>query len=830
MPIFLFTDIEGSTHLWQKYPGQMNAILARHDNLLCGLVEKHGGRVVKNTGDGLFAVFELGEPLACALEIEKKIACEDWDPLGELRVRVALHIGEAVQRENDYFGLDVNRAFRLLTAGWGGQILLTCELARSILQPPAGASLHDLGIHTLKDLSEPQHIFGLDHPELPIRTFPPLRTLSSHPHNLPPQSTPFVGRASELTGIASRLADPACRLLTLVGPGGIGKTRLALQSAAGQVEAFRHGVYFVPLAPLASADLLIPAIAEALNFTFYQRDNPGKQLLNYLREKNILLVMDNFEHLTASAGWLSEILVASPQTKILTTSRERLNLREEQIFQVDGMYFPSQHQEEEGLEEFSSVKLFLQSARRTLPGFDLAPEELACVARICRLVQGTPLGIEMAAGWLRSLSCQEIANEIEASLDFLETNLRDVPDRHRSLRAVFDYSWDLLTEAERQTLARLSVFQGAFQRETIDAIMDMELGAPKQALLSLLGALVDKSLLRRNTDNTYELHSLMRGYARERLDADPQVAARTRNLHASYFINLLARSEPALHGREQPKAMRQVAACMDDIRAAWLWALSQGQWQKAEAGLDSLYLFFDLRSREEDGMHFFREARTLLTHCPGADSERLSLRMDIRFAAVCVAVSQFEEARPLLETSLAVAHQMGLPIEVALIHTIMGRIAWIEGDYKKSILYERQALDAYRQLQRTVDVALCLDRLGTSAWSMGDYVSAHQFLQESLGLLKPDGAPGYLARILDHLGVVARDNGNQESALTYFQESQEKLDGLDATGQLVFVTNHLAGIMLMTGHAVQAVAQFEYCIALSREIGHRRALAYNLHD
>jgi tetratricopeptide (TPR) repeat protein len=204
--------------------------------------------------------------------------------------------------------------------------------------------------------------------------------------------------------------------------------------------------------------------------------------------------------------------------------------------------------------------------------------------------------------------------------------------------------------------------------------------------------------------------------------------------------------------------------------------------------------------------------------------------MDIRFAAVCVAVNQFDDARPLLETSLAVARQMGLPTEVALIHTIMGRIAWIEGDSRKSVLYDRQALDAYRQLQKTADIALCLDRLGTSAWSIGDYVSARQFLQESLGLLKPDGAPGYLARILDHLGVVARDSGNLESALTYFQESRENLDGLDAPGQLVFVTNHLAGIMLMTGHAVEAAAQFEYCIALSREIGHRRALAYNLHD
>ncbi len=827
MPIFLFTDIESSTSLWQKYPAHMGAVIARHDSLLGGLIEKHGGRLVKNTGDGLFAIFEMGEPLACALEMEKEIAYQDWGPLGELRVRVALHTGDAVRRGDDYFGLDINRTVRLLTAGWGGQVLLTCELARAV-PLPEGAAFLDLGIHTLKDLSEPQHIFALDHPDLPVRTFPPLRTLSAHPHNLPPQPTPFVGRADDLAAISSRLMEPTCRLLTLVGPGGIGKTRLALQSAAGQVEAFRHGVYFVPLAPLAAGDLLVPAIAEALRFTFYQRDNPRTQLLNYLREKNILLVMDNFEHLIAAAGLVSEILTAAPQVRVLATSRERLNLREEQVFLVEGMRFPEGNQEE-GLDDFSSVKLFLQSARRLLPGFELIPGERPCVARICRLVQGTPLGIELAAGWLRSLSCQEIANEIEASLDFLESGLRDIPDRHRSLRAVFDYSWTLLPEAERRTLMRLSVFLGSFQREAAEAVLDLGPGTPRQALLTQMAALVDKSLLRRNTDNTYELHSLMRGYALERLAADPSAASHTRDLHAAYFIGLLTASESGLRGREQPKALRQVAASLDDIRAAWLWALSQGRWEMADVGLNILHLFFNLRSREEEAVHLFEEARNLL-HQSHSGSERLSLRVDIRFAAACAAVSQFEEARPVLDTSLESAREMELPAEVALAHVAMGRIAWMGGDYQKSTFHDREALEIYRQLKRMSDTASCLDRLGISSWSMGDYVSAYSFMQESLELFKQEGAPIQIARVLDHLGVVARDEGNMDSARVYFLESRDMLDGLEAASALAFVTNHLAGITLMSGQIEEAVAQFEDCIALSREIGDQRALAYALCD
>ncbi|MBN1669184.1 MAG: adenylate/guanylate cyclase domain-containing protein, partial [Anaerolineales bacterium] len=378
MTVFLFTDLESSTRLWQQFPGQMAAVIGRHDHLLTALIEGAGGQVIKNTGDGLFAIFEAGDPLNCALDIQTEIAHQDWGAVGDLRARVALHRGAAIRQGDDYLGLDINRTARLLTAGWGGQVLLSGELAQAAALP-GGASLRDLGVHLLKDLSEPLQIFELTHPDLPLQVFPALRTLSAHPHNLPAQPTAFIGRAAELAAITGYLARPDGRLLTLLGPGGIGKTRLALQAAADQVEAFPHGVFFVPLAPLEAGESLVPAIAEALRFTFYQREQPRRQLLDYLQGKHLLLVLDNFEHLVTAAGLVSEMLAAAPQLKVLVTSRERLNLREEQVFPVEGMRFPA-FDTIADMAEYSALKLFVQSARRARPGYELVPAEWQCAA------------------------------------------------------------------------------------------------------------------------------------------------------------------------------------------------------------------------------------------------------------------------------------------------------------------------------------------------------------------------------------------------------------------------------------------------------------------
>ena len=820
MTIFFFSDIEGSTELWQKYPQAMVDVLARHDAILTNFIAKHGGEIVKHTGDGVFAVFETGEPLACALQAQKEFQNKNWEPVNELRVRISLHIGQANKRGEDYFGLDINRTARLLGAAWGGQILLTCELSRNSTPPP-GSAFVDLGAHMLKDLSEPQHIFQLYHPDLPLKNFPALRTLSAHPHNLPPQPTPFIGRIDELREIHTELNRPERRLLTILGPGGIGKTRLAMQAAAEQVEAFQNGVYFVSLAPLNTGELLVPAIAETLRFTFYQQDNPKQQLINYLREKSILLILDNFEHITEYAEVVSEILASAPKVKILITSRERLNLREEHFYELSGLQIPEY---DENIENSSSAKLFLQSAERIRPGFELAPEEQFCVARICRLVHGIPLGIELAAGWLRAISCQEIANEIELSLDFLEINLRNVPERHRSLRAVFDYSWKLLNEAEKQTLSTFSVFQGTFSREAAETVASPE---KRQAFLTSVTGLADKSLVKHNSNGMYELHPLMRQYALEKLEENPAVAQKARTKHATYYLDFLARHDDALQGKNQPEALDAIAEDLENIRSALFWAIDTELWQYIHAAIPSLHMFYITRGREDECRTLFQKA---LSAAPKSAPANLMMRLQVFYAATLVHVSQLDEAQKLLSQHFDITKHEAATFESAIAASSMGTIAWVAGDYQKAIEFNQIYLNYQSDINHQAGISQALDKMGVVAWAMGDLSSAKDYFLKSLALAKEYGAPAAIARGLDLVGVAYRDTGEIEKARECFQEAMDISEKLGSKLNLAFAINHLAGIMGTNGQLQEAIRLFRKNIELTREIGDPRALAYNLSD
>ena len=328
-------------------------------------------------------------------------------------------------------------------------------------------------------------------------------------HNLPIQSTPFLGREEELAELTKLLENPTCRLITLVGPGGIGKTRLSIHIASQKINAFPDGVYFIPLASAISIDFLISTIADALNFTFYGSKEPKVQLFNHLSEKKMLLLMDNFEHLLAGADLIADMIEVSPQTKVLVTSRERLNLKGEWLLEVKGMSCPKNDKADQ-LENYSAVQLFLQTAQRTNSAFTLSDEDKPYLIRICQLIKGMPLGIELAAAWVRMLSCREIVKEIERNIDFLATSFRDIPERHRSLRAVFEHSWNLLSEPERNVFKKISIFRGGFDREGAHKVSG--------ASLPILSTLVDKSLLYRKPSERYEIHELLRQYAEEKLN------------------------------------------------------------------------------------------------------------------------------------------------------------------------------------------------------------------------------------------------------------------------------------------------------------------------
>jgi predicted ATPase len=440
-------------------------------------------------------------------------------------------------------------------------------------------------------------------------------------HPLPTPSTPFVGRAEELTEVAALLTDPNCRLLTLVGPGGIGKTRIALEIIQGQRNNLTTPIYFVPLAPVNSAEAIIPAITEAMQVKLFSASDLKQQLLDYLREKApLLLILDNIEHLLSGADLVSDILAYAPDVKLLVTSRERLNLVEEWGLEVGGLAFPTS-ETETNIEQYSAVQLFMQGAQRLQVGFRLTEAQMPAAARICRLVEGMPLAIELASAWVRTLSCEDIANEIERSLDILETPARNMPARHRTMRAALEQSWKLLTDDERDVFMRLSVFWGGFRKDATQRVAG--------ATLQTLSSLVDKSLLRLNAQGRYELHELLRQYGEEQLVNAGQ-AKNARDVHGVFYAEFLQQHEADLKGHRQIAGLDEIEADFDNIRAAWSWLLDSRKHEVINQAVESLYLFCEMRGRIYEGDNLFQHARASLAPDLGNEPSRAWGRVLVR--------------------------------------------------------------------------------------------------------------------------------------------------------------------------------------------------------
>jgi predicted ATPase/DNA-binding SARP family transcriptional activator len=591
---FLFTDIEGSTRLWENQPEAMPAAFARQEAIVRSAMAEHGGYVYKMIGDAFQVAFATAPAaLAAALAAQRALLAEPWGAIGSLKVRMALCIGVTEERDDDYVGPVLNRMARMMNAGHGGQVLLnqpTYELVRDHL--PEEVTLLDLGEHRLKDLIHPEHLYQLVAPDLP-QVFPALKSQGSRPVHLPPQTTTFVGREAELARIAALLEEPECRLISLVGIGGIGKTRLSIQAAA-QSQAFPDGIYFVSLASVAAREGLITTIAEAINLVIHiprigslSADTIQAQLFRYLGEKQVLLVLDNFEQLTACADFLQELLAAAQGLKLLVTSRESLNLPGEWVLEVAGLAYPGSRAKE-NIPQYAAVQLFEKGAQRSAQ-FSPTSGDWPAIARICQLVEGMPLAVEMAAAWVKMLSCQEIATEIERDLDFLSAQWRGMPERHRTLRAVFEYSWQLLSDADRRTFCQLSVFQDGFPREAALQVAS--------ASLPRLTFLADKSFVRRRPGGRYDIHPLLKQYAAEKLAANQELLSQTRARHARYFTDWLCQTFEQLKGGQQLPALAALRADQRNLRRALEWLVEQHEVERICQTLLPMILFYVMNDR-----------------------------------------------------------------------------------------------------------------------------------------------------------------------------------------------------------------------------------------
>ena len=582
---FLFTDLEGSTRLWEQYPEGMKGALAHHDEILRGAVESHSGYVVKTTGDGLHAAFSVAPGAIDAARDAQRALASFEGPGGPMRVRMGVHTGAAAHRDGDYYGTPVNRAARLAAAAHGGQVLVslaTAELVGDDL--PEATELTDLGEHRLRDLSRPEHVFQLRAPGL-ATTFPPLRTLDAYPTNLPLQLTSFVGRDDVLGKVVKALEYS--RLVTLTGVGGVGKTRLATQVAAELLPRLPDGAWLCELAAANDPDSLVQVAAATLGVQ--QRPNASLEgsILEFLRAKDLLIVLDNCEHLLDAASRLAEgVLHECPDIRILATSREGLAVDGEQVWPLRSLEVPMGVSTEE-LAVSGAGRLFEERAQAVAPGFAIDGRSAAAIAEICRRLDGIPLALELAAARVASMSPTEIEALLDERFRLLTGGRRTAVERHQTLRATVDWSYSLLERTERLVFDRLGVFAGSFDTAAVSAVVADE-GIEQWDVVDAMSSLVGKSMVNAEitADDTtrYSMLETLRQYARERLDESGDADA-WRRRHAAHYAAFAENVAPGLIGRDELPTRRRISLELDNLRAAVTWALDSPSPDDTELGI-----------------------------------------------------------------------------------------------------------------------------------------------------------------------------------------------------------------------------------------------------
>jgi predicted ATPase/transcriptional regulator with XRE-family HTH domain len=634
--------------------------------------------------------------------------------------------------------------------------------------------------------------------------------------NLPAPTTPLIGREAEMATLTRLLASPGCRLLTLVGPGGIGKTRLALEAACLQQEAFADGVFFASFAATGSPEFLPSVIAQAIGLNFSGPADPRAQLVNYLRNKALLLLLDNLEHLLEGAGLLVELLGRAPGVKLLVTSRERLELQGEWVFEVQGLPLPPDDQAE-GAGDYSAVELFVRRAQRTSTNAEPAEADWPFIARICRLVEGMPLAIELAAAWTHLLSCREIAWELEQGLDILATALRDVPDRHRSMRAVFDHSWKLLSLAEKESLKRLSLFQGGFGRQAAREVAG--------ATLPLLSALASKSLVRRAADGRYSLHELVRQYAAGRLAEDPEGEAAARGQHSVYYTDLAARLEGDLRGARQLEALAEMDMEIENVRAAWQWAVRQGQLAATRKPIRAFWSFYDIRGRFQEAEAGFGWAADELDRAliakgqPDPAVQVLCSYTRAQQGWFCLRLGRFAEAQSLAQPCLSVLRAANANAELvdALQHA--GALDRLMGGYARS----RKAFQEMHCLALksgdTWNAAIAEGNVGLAAGALGDYEEARERMGATVVAFRALGDERMLAVSLHFLGEIYCALQAYDDAQACLQESLALNRSIGDRWIQAMTLRVLGKVARASGSAAEAVSHFRESLALAREIG-----------
>ena len=808
---FLFTDVEGSTRLWEQYPDTMRGALERHDAILRGAIERSHGAVVKTTGDGLMAVFmTAAAAISAGLDAQRQLLAEPWPETCRIRVRMGVHSGEAAGRSDDYFGPTVNRTARIMAAGHGAQVLVSEATAALIVgELPEKASLRDLGEHRLKDLERPEHLFQLVHPDL-VADFPPLATLDVRPNNLPTQTSPFIGRDAELRAIRASLDDERVRLLTLTGPGGTGKTRLALRAAVDQIDRFADGVFLVDLSSARDADTVIALIAGAVGLPETHERSPVDELKRQMRPRDVLLVLDNFEQVLVAAAVLVELLNACPGLKVMVTSREALRVRGENLFAVPALSLPSTRAVRSSASEasqFEAIQLFVERARAVKPDFRLTDDNAASVAEICRRLDGLPLAIELATARINLFSPDILLERLKSGLKVLGGGARDLPARQRTLRAAIEWSYLLLEPAEQRLLQVVSVFAGA-GLEAVEAVIDGLDGGVDLDVFDGIASLTDKSLIRqvevRDSDsgaaNDVRIGMLetIREYAAEQLATSPDFATAARREHAGYYTRLAVAQWEGVSAGAEGVSVAALSTEIENLRLAWRFWASERNLDRLNELLDGLWHVYELRGWYHGTIELINDLLDVLSTSPPSQ-ERWKQEVTLRLSLARVLTllkgysgeveDAYEEALRLFEGDRQVPQVFPVLRSLASFYGFRGEV-------EKVIELAREIVDL---AEGQDDAGMRVDGyflLGTYAAFMGDLEGGLGHLDEAIRTFE-SGA--YRPRRL-RLGVDPRITTLTTSAF----------------------------ILWMLGYPDRAVDRANRAVHLAEEMGHPYSHAYAL--
>lgn len=649
-------------------------------------------------------------------------------------------------------------------------------------------------------------------------------------NNLPSYPTPFVGREQDLREIIKQLANPACRMLTLLGSGGMGKTRLALQVAQTILDnkpgMFLHGCWFVSLEALASAQLLAGQIAQAIGFAFRGSAPFVQQLQTHLREKEMLLVLDNFEQLLeedAGIHLLTQLLQQAPNLKFLITSRQRLNVREEWVYDLAGLTYPPSGEESAAQQwtDFSAIILFVQNAQRVQHNFQPTVEDVPALIQICQLLEGLPLAIEIASAWIRQYNCTQVLQQIHIGLDFLTTPYRNQPARHRSLRAVFEHSWNLLPPPMQVVYQQLSIFPTDFTAEAAQKVA--------QASLSILQELTDRSLCRHSPDQRYQLHALLRHYAHQKLEAEKQFPHPASQRHAHYYAQLLHQHTPQLNTPEEKTLVALLERDLDNIHAAWQLALAMPNLALLNQMVYGLAYLYECGSMYQTGWETFDLAHQAISQLPPhPDLASLQGSLLGRSGRFAYRLGRPDDARRCLQQAVEILRSTANQSELALILIYLAEVEGQEGNLSAGISLLQQSLTLAQAIPNPQIAVFALLHLGNAHIFNGNYPTAKNYYEQGLQSGAYAGSPRQLATFLDNLGTVARETGDYPTARSYFQKSLDLRHAQNDRWGIAISHNNLAVVTADQGDQPQSIHLFQKAADLFHEIGFRYGQAQAL--